>query len=224
VPEDIAGIQDIGLSALEVLTTTRAVRRRLDLQRPVARELISQCIDVAVQAPNASNRQHLAWVVVDDPATRAGMADIYRSGMALRSAQLAATGQAPPPPPGPPDAAAQMAGSSEHLAQHMHEVPVLVVATIAGRLEGADVATQAARWGSVLPAVWNFMLALRRLGVGSAWTTVHLFEERRMASLLGIPYDDVTQAGLFPVAHTIGTAFKPGARADTAGTVRWNHW
>lgn len=217
------GTEDLGLSALDVLTTTRAVRRRLDLERPVSRDLVLHGIEVALQAPNASNRQQLGWVVVDDPAVRAGMADIYRSGMAIRSAQIAAEGHGRTPA-GPSGAASRMADSADHLARHLHEVPVLVVATIAGRLEGADVATQAARWGSVLPAVWNFMLAMRRVGVGSAWTTVHLFEERRMADLLGIPYDEVTQAGLFPVAHTVGTAFRPGARADTESTVHWNQW
>lgn len=209
------------LSSTEVLTTTRAVRKRLDLDRPVPRGLVEECLDIAAQAPNASNQQRVVWVVVDDPATRAGMADVYRAGAEIRAAQgsgaAASTAEMVA-------ASSRMSASAAHLRERMHDVPILVVPTIYGRLDGADVATQAARWGSILPAVWSFMLALRARGLGSAWTTVHLFEERAMADLLGIPYDEVTQAGLFPVAWTIGTEFRRGMRDAGEGAVRWNGW
>jgi hypothetical protein len=103
-------------------------------------------------------------------------------------------------------------------------VPVLVVPTIAGRLDAASIAEQAHLWGSVLPSVWSFMLALRSRDLGSVWTTAHLAREARMADLLGIPYADVTQAGLFPVAYTIGTDFKPGPRSDLDDHIHWNRW
>ena len=111
-----------------------------------------------------------------------------------------------------------------YLREHLHEVPVLLVPTIDGRMEHQSIFDQAGRWGSVLPAVWNFMLALRSKGMGSAWTTIHLHKEREMAELLGIPYDDVTQAGLFPVAYTIGTDFRAASRAHSEQTIHWNGW
>jgi nitroreductase len=111
-----------------------------------------------------------------------------------------------------------------HLREHLHEVPVLLVAGVAGRLDDSAIFEQASRWGSILPGVWSFMLALRSRGLGSAWTTIHLHKEREMAELLGIPFDQVTQAGLFPVAYTIGTEFKPGNRSRSSANVHWNHW
>ena len=101
---------------------------------------------------------------------------------------------------------------------------MLLIPTIAGRLDEAGVFFQASTWGSILPAVWSFMLALRTRGLGSAWTTLHLYREREMAELLGIPYDNVTQAGLFPVAYTKGTDFKPADRSASERRVHWNHW
>jgi nitroreductase len=214
---------NLDLSNIELLTTTRTVRRRLDLRRPVAREAVLECVEMASQAPNASNAQRLTWVVVDDPEVRRRMADIYRSGLEIRAAQ-------PRTPAGRPRSAVatahqdRMMLSVTYLRDHLHEVPVLVVPTIRGRVDGAHVATQAALWGSVLPAVWSFMLALRTKGMGSAWTTVHLFREADMAELLGIPFGEVTQAGLFPVAYTIGTDFGRSFRDVSDGTVRWNRW
>ena len=115
-----------------------------------------------------------------------------------------------------------MTASVMHLADHLQDVPVLLVPTIAGRLDAASIFLQASRWGSILPGVWSFMLALRSRGLGSAWTTIHLYREREMAELLGIPYDRVTQAGLFPVAYTTGTRFNHADRSSL--TVKWNHW
>jgi len=210
------------LSNLELLTTTRAVRRRLDLTRPVERATVTECLQVAFQAPNASNQQRWAWVVVDDGPTRAAMADVYRAGMAEREAQIAAlAGTAGEYTVTTGDT---MRASVAHLRAHLHEVPVLVVPTVVGRLEGTDVATQASAWGSVLPAVWSFMLALRTRGLGSVWTTVHLQREAEMAELLGIPFASVTQVGLFPVAYTVGTVFRPGSRQASGDVIRWNRW
>jgi nitroreductase len=154
------------------------------------------------------------------------MADIYRSGMQIRASQLEAAADSAPGAPAVPvvtPARERMAASAAYLVDHLHEVPVLVVPAIAGRLDGADIATQASRWGSILPSVWSFMLALRARGMGSVWTTVHLFREGDMAELLGIP-DDFTQAGLFPVAYTVGTDFRRGTRDLSAESVRWNRW
>ena len=208
----------------EAMTTTRAVRKRLDLERPVARELLLECLHVAFQAPNGSNRQLWQWVVVEDADTRAAMAQIYNDAIEVSMAESVA-GQALAPPIDPSTPANQrMLSSVGYLREHLHEVPVLVVPAVAGRLDGASISEQAHLWGSVLPAVWSFMLALRARGLGSVWTTVHLKQEARMAELLGIPYAEYTQAGMFPVAYTIGTDFKPGPRAALEDHIHWNAW
>jgi len=202
-----------------VLTTTRAVRKRLDLHRPVPREVVEECARIAFQAPNGSNEQHWGWVFVDDPALRAEMARIYRDGMADVHREREAAGTAPD---NSSPERQRMVASVRHLADHLHEVPVLLVPTVTGRLERESLFVQASRWGTVCPGVWSLMLALRSRGLGSVWTTVHLTREKEMAELLGIPHDQVTQAGLFPIAYTLGTDFRIADRSDTR--VRWNHW
>ena len=202
-----------------VLTTTRAVRKRLDLHRRVPREVVEECARIAFQAPNGSNEQHWGWVFVDDPALRAEMARIYRDGMADVHREREAAGTAPD---NSSPERQRMVASVRHLADHLHEVPVLLVPTVTGRLERESLFVQASRWGTVCPGVWSLMLALRSRGLGSVWTTVHLTREKEMAELLGIPHDQVTQAGLFPIAYTLGTDFRIADRSDTR--VRWNHW
>jgi len=202
-----------------VLTTTRAVRKRLDLHRRVPREVVEECARIAFQAPNGSNEQHWGWVFVDDPALRAEMARIYRDGMADVHREREAAGTAPD---NSSPERQRMVASVRHLANHLHEVPVLLVPTVTGRLERESLFVQASRWGTVCPGVWSLMLALRSRGLGSVWTTVHLTREKEMAELLGIPHDQVTQAGLFPIAYTLGTDFRIADRSDTR--VRWNHW
>jgi nitroreductase len=210
------------LSIEQLLTTTRTVRRRLDLTRPVDRDTVLECLRVAFQAPNGSNLQLYNWVVVDDPEVRAAMATIYAASI---DDQVAESAQSTKPSiyPATP-AQGRISRSVLHLKEHLHEVPVLVVPTVTGRMDGADIFQQASRWGSVLPTVWNFMLALRARGLGSAWTTIHLRREKEMADLLGIPFERATQAGLFPVAYTIGTDFQPADRSQSERSIRWNHW
>lgn len=209
----------LDLTPEEVLTTTRSVRKRLDLTRPVERAVVEDCLRLAFQAPNGSNRQTWGWIVVDDPGTRASMASIYRASL----------GDMVNRPRGPedvlPDTPQQrrMSESVRYLADHLHEVPVLLVPTFADRVEDTGVFWQASRWGSIAPAIWSLMLALRLHGLGSAWTTLHLWREGEMAELLGIPPTE-TQAGLFPVAYTIGTEFRPADRAASEQRIRWNHW
>jgi nitroreductase len=213
------------LTTDQLLTTTRSVRRRLDLSRPVPRAVVEECLRLAFQAPNGSNRQMWGWVLVDDPGTRAAMSAIYAAAMddyvkTMDQARRAGT----EPPVSSTPAQERMSASVYYLRQHFHEVPVLVVPTIEGRFDGAGVFEQASRWGSILPGVWSFMLALRSRGMGSAWTTLHLHREAEMADLLGIPVHEVTQAGMFPVAYTIGEDFRPADRTASDATVRWNHW
>jgi nitroreductase len=212
----------VTLDPVELLTTTRSVRKRLDLARPVDRATVEDCLRIGFQAPNGSNLQLYDWVLVDQPDCRAAIAEIYRRGLAD---QLALSAASTDPSPYPDtDAQKRISASVSHLIEHLHEVPILVIPTVSGRLEDASIFEQASRWGSILPAVWNFMLALHTRGLGSAWTTLHLYREKEMAELLDIPYDQVTQAGLFPVAHTLGTTFKPANRNLSEQHVHWNHW
>ncbi len=211
----------LDLTADDVLTTTRSVRKRLDYERPVPRDVVEKCAQLAFQAPNGGNVQAWGWVCVDDPKIKAAMADLYRQGM-RDHINRDRTGEAPYVPGGDAEGARRMTESVMHLHDRMQDVPVLLVPTIDGRLDKASVFNQASRWGSILPGVWNFMLALRSRGLGSAWTTVTLYREQEMAELLGIPYDRHTQAGLFPVAYTRGTSFKAADRSKSR--VRWNGW
>jgi nitroreductase len=226
-------MQHLDLSAEEVLTTTRTVRRRLDLERPVGRDVVEACLRIAFQAPNGSNQQTWGWVLVDDPATKVEMSRIYLAALQdyvarprAREAARAKDGGEPSRSQALPAADAaqrRMAESVMYLTEHMAEVPVLLVPTFHGRAEDKGVFAQASRWGSIAPGIWSFMLALRLHGLGSAWTTLHLLREGEMAELLGIPPTE-TQAGMFPVAYTIGTAFKAADRTASEARIRWNRW
>jgi nitroreductase len=212
-----------------LLQTTPSVRTRLDLERPVEREVIQECMDLAVHAPNGSNQQGYRFVFVDDPVKKQGLADIYRAAMA-DFVNRPRTG-APEDNIDRSDAASKrMTESVMHLADHLHEVPVLCIPLVAGRTDGqggapddrTNVFWQASRWGSVVPALWSFMLALRSRGLGSAWTTLTLVREREVAELLGIPYEKWMQVGLFPVAYTKGTDFRITPRKPAAEVTAWN--
>ena len=209
------------LSPDELLTTTRAVRKRLDLERPVERSVIEECVEIALQAPTGSNRQGFHFVFVEDAEKKRALADMYG-----RHFDPYAAAQAPSYKEGDPRAARQDAvkSSATYLREHFHEVPVLMIPCIEGRSDGADAFVQASVWGSLLPAVWSFMLAARARGLGTAWTTLHLPSEREAAELLGIPYDRFMQAGLIPVAYTKGTDFKAASRLPVERRVHWDTW
>ena len=199
----------------ELLSTTRAVRKRLDLNRPVSREVILECLQLASQAPTATNNQDWRWVVVTDPDKRAAIAQIYASVGGDYLAHKAHTTADPQ--------TRRVYESASALTSILADVPVHVIPCIDKRLEGAPLMAAAAAWGSILPAAWSFLLALRSRGLGSVWTTLHLGKEREVAELLGIP-DTVTQVALFPVAYTIGTDFKPATRPPVETITSWNTW
>jgi len=214
----------LNLTPDELLTTTRTVRKRLDFDRPVARDVIEECLALATQAPNGSNLQSWRWVLVDDPDMRVSVARIYRAAMDDHIRELQEGAGQLPKIDYSGEAAQRMADAVAHLNKNLHRAPVLLIPTFGGRADGASVFLQASLWGSILPAVWSFMLALRSRGLGSAWTTIHLNREQEMAELLSIPFEHRTQVGLFPVAYTLGTDFKPGSRRPVKDVVRWNHW
>ena len=194
-----------------LLTTTRSVRKRLDLARPVEPEVIERCLELAIQAPSGSDRQGWHFVVITDPDLRMGIADLYRQSYARYRASA---------PAGP---VTPLQSSADYLAEHFHEVPALVLFCYEGRAEQAGLAAQASLYGSILPAAWSFMLALRARGLGSAWTTLHLRYEQEAAQLLGLP-PTLTQAVLIPVAYFLGDDFQPAKRTPVAERISWNGW
>jgi len=203
----------------ELLATTRAVRKRLDIDRAVPREVILECLELAVQAPTGSNSQGWRWLVVDDAATRKGLADLYRSAS---SAYLTEAGKA---------AAAsgnkqteRVMDSALWLAENLEKVPVHVIPCIEGKIPAnAPNAMLAGIYGSIFPAVWSFQLALRARGLGSALTTLHLVHEQEAAKLLGLP-DNLIQVALLPVGYTRGTDFQRAKRPPVSNITHWNRW
>jgi nitroreductase len=211
----------LDLSTDELLTTTRSVRKRLDFNRPVSRDVVEECARLAFQAPNGSNQQGWGWVFVDDRDTCAAMAELYRQGLRDHLARDR-SGEREPDRSTPTQR--RISESVSYLLEHMQDVPVLLVPAVARRYGDTSTFQQASKWGSILPAVWSFMLALRSRGLGSAWTTLSLYRQDEMAELLGMPAGEWTQAGLFPIAYTMGTDFKAADRGDSDNLVYWNRW
>jgi len=199
----------------KVLTPTRAVRKRVDLNRPVGRDVILDCVRLAMQAPTASNAQDWRWLVITDAAKRAAIAETYRSIGAEYLAQAVATASDPQ--------TRRVYRRALSLTEILAQVPVHVIPCLQRRFDASDLLTAASAWASIIPAGWSFLLALRSRGLGSVWTTMHLAQERQVAELLGIPAV-VTQAALFPVAYTVGTEFRPAARPPTGNVTFWDSW
>lgn len=206
----------ISLTPDELLTTTRSVRRRLDLSRPVDPAVLMDCLELALQAPSGSNRQAWHWVFVTEPALKDALAELYR--------ECFAAAYGPDVVPEMTAAERRMWLSAHYLADNFGRVPVILVPCQWGRPDAAALSEQASYWGSLLPAVWSFMLALRSRGLGSAWTTLHLRREREAADLLGIPYARCAQAAMIPIAYTRGLEFRQGPRKPTDSILHWNHW
>ncbi len=213
----------LNLSADELLTTTRAVRRRLDTSRPVSRALLEECLEVAMQAPNGSNLNRWRWVIVDDPGKIRLLAAEYANAM-----KVAHGGDGTVPAQAFIDAGKGIPGYDQvlqtgfELVEKLKSVPAILIPLIAGRPERQAFPTQAAMWASIIPAVWSFMLALRERGLGSCWTTVALLREKEIADILGVPFETYAQAGMFPVAYTLGTDFKPAWRKPLSEVLSYN--
>jgi nitroreductase len=214
------------LDADQLLTTTRAVRKRLDFTRPVDDDLIRECVAAAMQSPSGSNNMSMQFVIVRDAAKRAAIGEIYGKcyaqyrtwdGAYVRSIKKATAAE---------QAQQERVGdSADYLGDHMGDAPVLVIAcSQGGRVDGAPAIGAASLMGNVLPAMWSFMLAARARGLGTAWTTMHLLFEKQVAEILEMPFDSVQQACLSPLAHTIGTDFKPAARPEPDSIIHWDQW
>lgn len=198
------------------LTTTRSVRRRIDWKRPVPREVIERCIDIATQAPTGLNLEAWRFLVITDPVQKLGVAELYRKSFTqmaeMRADYARQTGTEPP----------RLRKVHQDLADRLHEMPVLILVCMQGRPE-ASLARQVGFYGSVLPAAWSLMVALRARQLGSTWTSLHLTNEQEAAELLGIP-EDVTQTVLLPVGYMRDAVLAPAPRKGAREVTYWNRW
>ena len=215
----------LNLSVDEVLATTRAVRKRLDFEKPVEPEIIKECLEAAIQSPTGSNSQSWQWLVVTDPEQRAALADLYKQGWDLYAqmegnVQTAYKG-------GDEERIAQQSrvqSSAAYLAENFEKVPVMMIPILPGRYEGLPSVASAAMLGSILPGAWSFMLAARERGLGTAWTTIHLMFEEQAAEVLGIDYQSYTQCALITCGYSKGTDFKPAKRPPLETVLHWDRW
>ncbi len=203
----------------EVARTTRSVRRRLDFERPVEPEILERCIEAAVQAPTGMNREAWRFLVLTEPEPKSRIAELYRESFEQVAVRLAERL--------PPELRDQQPPNERptyvELADNLHRMPALILVCSEGRPEPDDTAMQVAFYGSVLPAAWTLMMALRASGLGATWTTLLVTEEPRVADALGIP-EDVTQTILLPVAYTKGAVLRPADRKGPGEVTYWNRW
>jgi nitroreductase len=209
-------VPQLHLTPDELLSTTRSVRKRIDFDRPVGREVLEECLALAQQAPNASNSEPWRFLVVTEPATKSELAEIYRTGWTAYRAGIEERARESGETPA--------LDSAQYLADRLHEVPAMVLPCLLPRADGEPSAWQASLYGSVIQAAWSFQLAARARGLGTCWTTLHLPRERDAAELLGIPFERVQQVALITVGYTIGTDFKPGRRVALERVVRYERW
>jgi nitroreductase len=213
------------LSADEVLTTTRAVRRRLDFDKPVPMSVLRECLDIALQAPSGSNSQGWHFILVTDPAKKAAIAALYLKAFDDYEAGPAQPTKQHLDDPSMAPTQARVLSSARYLADHLDKVPAMLIPCCTGRPDtpGLPQGVIASIYGSILPAVWSFMLAARERGLGTCWTSLHLTYEKEVATLLGIP-DEVAQVALIPIAYTRGTDFKVAPRKDLDKVLHTNSW
>lgn len=215
----------LDLNPDQLLSTTRAVRTRLDFERPVDDVLVRECVAAAMQAPSGSNAITMQFVVVSDPQKRSAIGEIYRQCYArYRTWDGVYAGSIRKGTADEQQQQARVAKSADYLGEHLGDAPKLIIACNEGRVDGVAGAIAVASLSNVLPAMWSFMLAARARGLGTSWTTVHLMKEREVAEILEIPFDSVQQVCLSPLAHSVGTDFKPAIRPDADSIIHWNRW
>ena len=221
----------LGISNDELLSTTRAVRKRLDFERPVPTEVLEECMNIAVQAPTGSNAQGWQFMFVTDQAKKDRIAEIYAQVWEIYKTMPVAIHHLHKESGDESLVSSQerSTSSAEYLAANMAKAPALLIPCIAGRIDAPEMAgggnfVGAATYGSIIPAAWSFMLAARARGLGTAWTTLHLMHEEEVANLLGIPYADYTQVALIPIAYTKGTDFKPAYRPPLDTVMHIDQW
>ena len=208
----------------ELLSTTRAVRRRLDLRRPLEPSLIEECLELALQAPTGSNLQGWRFVVVTDPERRAAIAEHYQRAFEIYATLPIAASAVPADTPQRAAMQRRIMTSAQYLADHFHEVPAYVIPCITPRTDHEPPVLQCSFYGSVMQAAWSFQLAARARGLGSCWTSLHLMFEEQVADILAIPFAHVQQVALIAVGHVTGGDFHPAVREPLAAKLRWEVW
>ncbi|MEU2870206.1 nitroreductase family protein [Streptomyces olivoreticuli] len=211
----------LDLTPDELLTTTRSVRKRLDLTRPVPLELVKECIRVALQAPSGSNRQSWHWIVVTDAEQRAAIGRYYQRAVQAYLGSEGSCGSLYPEDAERHSAQKRVGNSVAHLGDRMGDVPVLVIPCLDAN-ETPEY-NEAGKWGSIIPAAWSYMLAARARRLGTAWTTLHLMYEKEIAELLGLP-EGIVQAALIPTAFSLGTDFRPAVRQPLEQVLHIDSW
>lgn len=213
----------LGLSVDEVLTTTRTVRKRLDTTRPISRDVLEECLEIALQAPNGSNFNRWHWIIVDDPEVVARVAGVYRAAIGWDPNSTRE--------PSGPEVEAMMKrvpggekiiDSSAALADKFDKVPAILVPLMRGRFEAANLFVASSAWGSIYPAIWSFCLAARERGLGTAWTTASCMREADLCEALGVPMEKFTHVGLLPIAYYEGDSFSPAWRRPLSELLTWN--
>lgn len=196
-----------------LLLTTKQVRKRMDMESSVPREVLLECIDIASRAPMGSNLERNKWLIVEDRDLITKIAEHYRR---LAEPYLAAA-------EGAEGRQGRVISSAQYLAERMHEVPAMVIPLRLDRTEELATGDRSGWYGSVLPGVWSFQMALRSRGIGSCWTTLHLGAEAEVGELLGIP-DTVTQVALLPVGYYTGDTFSVTKRKPAAEITFIDQW
>ena len=215
----------LNLTNDELLSTTRAVRKRLDFDKPVEMDVIKQCVELAMQAPSGSNSQSWRFLLLTDVDKKRQIANLYRKAFAVYREGPTAPTQQHKDDPSMAKTQQRVLESAAYLAENLERAPVWLIPCMNGRFDAPGMATRAAAmFGSVIPAAWSFMLAARARGLGTCWTTLHLGFEKESAQILGIPYDNTTQVALIPIAYTKGTDFKPAARKPLESFLYINSW
>ncbi|MFT5349513.1 MAG: nitroreductase [Planctomycetota bacterium] len=216
----------LNLSCDELLSTTRAVRKRLDFDKPVPMGLIDECLQLAMQAPTGSYSQGWHFIIIDDKEKISSIAQLYSKAFNDYLSSAATQQTSPSEQADSNKTLKRVITSAQYLAANLQKTPVMLIPCIEGRADapGLSAGDQAGIFGSILPATWSFMLAARARGLGTCWTTLHLTYEKEVAEILNIPFERIEQVALIPVAYTIGTEFKSAPRKPIDEMVHVNSW
>jgi nitroreductase len=215
----------LDLTPDQLLATTRAVRKRLDFDRPVADDTLRECVELAMQSPSGSNNPTMQFVIVRDAEKRAALGEIYRQCFAIyQSMDGVYVGSIKKDTPEAQAQQDRVQSSADYLMDRMGDAPALVIPCMFGRTDGMPAMAASSMMANIVPAMWSFMLAARARGLGTCWTTVHLMMEQQAADVLGIPFDQVQQVCMSPVAYTQGTDFKPAQRPPADSIIHWDTW
>ena len=213
------------MEAVDLLTTTRAVRRRLDFDRPVERDVLRDCVRIALQAPSGSNKWPVQFVIVTEPSRRSALGEAYRDAYADYQASAGYIGKVDKGSDAENDQQQRTARSAEYLAANIHRAPAIELACGRGRVPDDAPSFKAINFAaSVHPALWSFMLAARLHGLGTCWTGVSLGDEARTGAIVGLPLEEVTICAITPVARTLGADFNPARRPDPDDVIHWEVW